>query len=46
MLLAEIFHSSLEDKYIFIFDCMQLSMTTLIVAEIYDKSPIVNFLFS
>ena len=37
MLLAEIFHSSLEDKYIFIFDCMQLSMTTLIVAEIYDK---------
>ena len=39
MLLAEIFHSSLEDKYIFIFifDCMQLSMITLIVAEIYDK---------
>ena len=38
-LLAEIFRSSLEDKYIFIFifDCMQLSMITLIVAEIYDK---------
>ena len=37
ILLAKIFHSSLEDKYIFIFDCMQLSMTTLIVAEIYVK---------
>ena len=50
MLLAEVFHSSLEDKYIFIFifDCMQLSMITLIVAAIYDKilASIVDFLFS